>query len=166
LASVFLTIGCHQPTGEERARAEVERIGGDVLRDGQMPGTPVVKVLLSGSRVTDGELSVLANFPQLRFLDLRKTAITNRGLIHLERLTKLQQLYLDSTLINDAGLSHLEGLTELRKLSLSETRITDLGLGFLKGLPNLEDVNLRETKVSREDVERLQKVFPKAVIRH
>lgn len=167
LMLLFGTVGCHQPTGEERARAEIERVGGEVRRDGQLPGTPVVTVLLSRTRVIDGELSLLANFPQLRTLDLRGTRISDKGLTHLERLTTLQHLYLDSTPITDAGLSHLEGLKELRKLSLRDTSITDFGLGFLKGLTNLEEVNLKENKdgkVTQKGVESLRSSLPNAAI--
>lgn len=167
LTLLFAAVGCHQPTAEERARAEIERLGGEVRRDGQLPGTPVVTVLLSRTRVIDGELPLLASFPQLRTLDLRGTRISDKGLAHLERLTTLQQLYLDAMPITDAGLTHLEGLKELRRLSLRGTQITDLGLGFLTGLTNLEEVNLKEIKdgkVTRQGVERLRKVLPKTAI--
>lgn len=167
LMLMFVTVGCHQPTAEERARAEIERLGGEVRRDGQMPGTPVVSVILTKTRVIDGELSMLANFPQLRTLDLRGTRITDKGLAHLERLTNLQQLYLDSTPITDLGLGRLKDLKELRELSLKDTSISDLGLAFLPGLTNLEKVNLKEIKdkqVTRQGVERLRDALPKAVI--
>lgn len=165
LALILLTTGCHQKTGEERAIAEVERLGGKVRKDGRLPGTPVTAVQLAEGRVTDAELQVVKSFPQLRNLDLRRTQVTDKGLAHLERLTKLQELYLDSTRLTDAGLGRLEGLKELRKLSLNDTEITDLGLGFLKELTNLEELSLRQTKVSEKGAQRLRESLPKADIR-
>ncbi|HEY1343150.1 MAG TPA: hypothetical protein VGF59_37085 [Bryobacteraceae bacterium] len=165
LALILLTTGCHQQTGEERAIAEVERLGGKVRKDGQLPGTPVTRVQLTEGRVTDAELQVVKSFPQLRSLDLRRTPVTDKGMVHLERLTKLQELYLDSTRITDAGLGRLEGLKELRKLTLSDTEVSDLGLGFLNGLNDLEELSLTRTKVTEKGVQRLRESLPKVDIR-
>jgi hypothetical protein len=154
--------GCQQQTAEEQAAADIERLGGSVRKDGQLPGMPVITVSLVQSRVSDGELTVLKRFPQLRNLDLRNTKITDKGLEHLEGLTKLQELRLDWTPITDDGLIHLEDLKELRKLSLNNTRIGDTGLVSLQKLTNLEQVSLRGTQVTQKYVERLREALPKA----
>jgi Leucine-rich repeat (LRR) protein len=145
LVLVSLIAGCQQKTPEERAIAEVERLEGDVKKDGRLPGMPVIAVILTRSRVTDGELQVVKSFPQLRSLDLRETRISDGGLDHLKNLKKLQELYLDRTQITDKGLARLEGLKELRKLSLNNTSISDFGLESLKGLKKLEELSIRET---------------------
>lgn len=165
LVFVFsLLAGCHQPTAEERAVAEVERLGGEVRRDGKVPGMPVTAVNLAEGRVTDGQLEVVKRFPQLRSLDLRKTPITDKGLVHLEKLTKLEELRLDSTPITDSGLSHLEGLKELRKVTLNDTQVGDIGLGFLENLPKLEQISVKMTNVTEKRAELLRKTKRKLEI--
>jgi Leucine-rich repeat (LRR) protein len=166
LVLVSLIAGCHQPTREEQAIAEVERLGGDVKKDGRVAGMPVTSVNLAGSKVTDGELQVVKRFPQLQSLDLRETRISDRGLEHLEKMTKLQELYLDRTPITDLGLAHLQGLKELRKLTLTDTRISDFGLESLKGLTKLAEVSLKETKVSEKAADRLREQLPDVKVIH
>lgn len=162
--SLSLIVGCHQTTAEERAIEEVERLGGEVRRDGQIPGRPVTTVNLAQSKVTDGELQVVKRFPQLRILDLNRTRITDRGLEHLERMTNLRELRLDFTLITDAGLVRLEGLKELRKLSLNDTKVGGLGLFSLKSLSNLEQVSLKGSLATAKDMDHLREALPKAAI--
>ena len=71
-------------------------------------------------------------------------------------LTKLRELGLRRTNVTDAGLINLRMLTNLRVLDLRETRITDSGLMHLKGLTSLQRLCLGGTKVSNAGAQELQ----------
>jgi hypothetical protein len=163
LLVLSLLCGC-QKSAQEKAIDEVIRLGGNVTKDGQLPGMPVITVVLAQSKVTDGELQVVKSFPELRTLDLRQTVISDNGLVHLLELTNLQNLYLDSTLITDRGLERLRVLKGLRKLTLGSTEITDVGAAFLKEFPHLTEVSLKDTQVSDDVIAALHKARPDAWI--
>ena len=60
-------------------------------------------------------------------------------MVHLKGLTNLQSLDLRKTKITDAGLVHLKGLNKLQWLYLMGTKVTDAGVSDLKkSLPNCE----------------------------
>ena len=85
--------------------------------------------------------------------------INDEHLALLEPLApQLAWLYLNKTNITDAGLKHLSGLTQLRRLHLANTAITDAGVKQLAGLENLETLNIYGTKVSTGVLETLAKL--------
>jgi hypothetical protein len=91
----------------------------------------------------------LSRFTNLRFLTLVRSGISDKGLVHLERMTKLSILQISGNqAISDAGLAHLSGLTKLRYVDLSDTNVTDVGLAQLSKLPNVSYLDLSRTKVS------------------
>jgi Leucine-rich repeat (LRR) protein len=105
-----------QDTPEDKAVALVHKLEGQIERDENAPGRPVVKVYLR--HVTDAELKKLA------------------------ALTKLQELGLRSTQVTDAGLKALAPLKNLHTLDLSNTKVTDAGLKELAPLKNLHTLKL------------------------
>ena len=58
----------------------VEKLGGKVVRVGEMPGETVVAVDLSGVKITDRDLKELAALKDLKLLDLSRTEVTDAGL--------------------------------------------------------------------------------------
>jgi len=84
------------------ALAMIKRLGGTV------DGTPVTKVDLHKSAVTDKDLALLAAFPKLRKLNLSDTRVTDAGLKHLEKLTELRVLLISKTGVTPEGLAHLQ----------------------------------------------------------
>lgn len=124
--------GCGGPSGPEaQAEAAVLKLGGNVRHD----GGHVVKVDLSTSRATDGDLAILT------------------GLTHLDRL------YLPSR-ITDMGLVHLAGMTNLTKLDLQNTQVTDAGLTQLKALPALNKLYVHGSKATEQGMVALEKDRP------
>jgi hypothetical protein len=165
LLLVSLAFGCQQ-SSDERAIAEVIRMGGEVKKDGTQPGLPVTEVKLYKSKVTDGELKVVKSFPHLRTLDLRHTMISDRGLTNLTGLNELENLLMDSTNVTDDGLIQLKGMKTLKKVTLDDTDVSDRGLVSLEDLPNLSDLSLRETQVTRDAVRRFKEAHGKVWINH
>jgi len=89
------------------------------------------------SHVTDRGLAHLKKLPKLERLSVpRKT--TNGGLAHIARVPTLQALYIKANQITDKGLVHIEALQELRELELGGGAISDAGLAHLTQLPKLD----------------------------
>src|SRR5436305_143241 len=119
---------------EDSAVKTIEALCGDVRRDSDRPGKPVIGVNLASRHVTDADLRVLKEFKSLRSLVLNAASVTNAGLAELKGLTTLEVLYLGSTKITDAGLKELKGLKSLKRLSLIDTTISDTGIQDLTRL--------------------------------
>jgi hypothetical protein len=148
---VFWSMACTPDTrtAQERARAEVQQLGGHITVDEKSPGKPVVKVFwFRAPRVTDAALVYLREFTELRELDLLGTAITDAGLEQLQALTNLRVLCLYKTPVTDAGLAHLSRLTQLQQLDLGFTRVSNSGLAYLQGMVGLEVLDLSGTTVT------------------
>ena len=100
---------------------------------------------LSGSNITDDDLSLLNDLPGLKQLNLSGcNNLTDAGLAHLQHLTSLQQLDLSRcSNLTDAGVAHLQRLTSLQQLNLSRCyNLTDAGLAHLQHLTSLQQLDL------------------------
>src|SRR5262249_52012713 len=89
---------------EKDAITVIERLGGNIRRDEDKPGRPVVEVDLLIRAVTDNDLPLLSALPDLESLNLGITPVTDAGFKHLGRLPKLRRLVLFGTRITDGGL--------------------------------------------------------------
>jgi hypothetical protein len=116
---------------------------------------------LHDTGVTDAGLAPIEGIAALVSLDLRSTWVTDAGLAHLRGLSNLKQLYLDRTKVSDAGLAHLSYLTNLRLSSIGYTEVSDAGLVHLKGLLNLKDLWLPQSGVTDAGV---KQALPKVSI--
>lgn len=120
---------------------------------------------LAGDKIADPQVASLVPLaPQVFWLNLAGTKITDNGLAVVELLQNLRKLHLEKTQITDTGISHLKGLTNLRYLNLYSTGISDAGIAQLSGLKNLKELYLWETKVTPAGVEQLQKTIPDLMI--
>jgi Leucine-rich repeat (LRR) protein len=155
---------CAQDDAEEKAAAEILKIGGKVERDSKEPAKPVISVNLSLTQVNDDALTQLEHFPKLKRLALNNTPITDAGLAHLKELKELQKIYMVDTKITDAGLDTLKEIKSLQLLSLVGTQITDAGLEKLKDLKDLQMLFVFGTKVTDEGAKKLQESLPKLKI--
>ncbi|HEV2392958.1 MAG TPA: c-type cytochrome domain-containing protein [Verrucomicrobiae bacterium] len=123
---------------------------------------------VAGTSFGDAQLARLAPLgPNLRWLDLGGTAVTDAGLAQLETMPNLSRLHLERTAITDKALAHVSSLANLEYLNLYATAVTDAGLRGLEQMPRLKQVYLWETKVTstgateftaaRTDTEQLDK---------
>ena len=71
------------------ALRRVEALGGTFERDRTTDVKPVTKVDLGFTKITDDDLRHLAELKSLRFLNLRSTAISDKGLAYLQGLDGL-----------------------------------------------------------------------------
>lgn len=104
---------------------------------------------IAGQRFGDAELSKLAALgPNLRWLDLGGTAVTDTGLTNLAQFPNLVRLHLERTGVSDAGLSAILPLAHLEYLNLHSTPITDEGVTQLGKAQKLRQLYVWQTKVT------------------
>jgi uncharacterized membrane protein/YHS domain-containing protein len=104
---------------------------------------------VAGTNFGDPDLSRLAPLaPNLRWLDLGGTRVTDAGLAALTTMRNLKRLHLERTAITDAGLKPLAELPELQYLNLYGTAVTDAGLEQLQTAPKLKQIYLWQTQVT------------------
>ena len=82
----------------------------------------------AASQIEDDDLVFLKDAPEVEYLDLRDTAITDAGLDSLTNLKKLQGINLSDTTITDVGLQILAKMEQLRVLDVSRTNVTTDGV--------------------------------------
>ncbi len=119
---------------------------------------------LAHTRITDEALSELSRVPKLRGLCLERTRVGDAALRRLAKLKNLDSLHLDGTNITDDGLQCLAELRSLRVLGLRDTAVGDAGLEWLGLLDSLETLDLRNTRVSEGGVNRLKSKLPGVII--
>jgi hypothetical protein len=74
----------------------------------------IVDAELARTKVTDRGMQALANFSNLRFLDLSNTAVTSAGVNELMKLEKLQSLNLTQTKVASNGMAELQAKPGLK----------------------------------------------------
>ncbi len=139
-------------------------LGGTAIRDAQ---GRVTGVNLRGTWVADADLRRLTELPDLNYLDLSLTHITDQGMLEIKNLRgiaelnlyyaeyvtdeglaaikdwkKLRRLNLHGTKVGDTGLEHISGITPLESLNVGSTLMTDVGLERLTMLPNLKELTM------------------------
>lgn len=117
----------------------------------------IERLFLSQSGITDEQLGRL-RLPNLKYLDLSDTPITDRGLEQLWSLKKLEYLDLARTAVTGAGLKTLVTLTNLKSVTLDQTAVDDAGMAFLAKLPKLDSLSLYRTGVGDTGLARLRTV--------
>ncbi len=97
---------------------------------------------------------------QIKWIDLARTQVTDKGLAHLSGMTALTRLHLENTAVGDAGLDALKGLGQLEYLNLYGTQVTDAGLEKLSGLKNLKKLFVWQSKVTDAGATKLAAAIP------
>ncbi len=95
----------------------------------------------------------LKHFVNLRSLDLRYSAVNDKGMESLKFLTKLERLILRDNNISDKGIANIAGLTNLRELDLYGLPLTDNGVQQLAGLKDLRNLNLLGAQLTDSSVD-------------
>ena len=132
-----------------RAAKKINSLGGTVERRDTQNGSPVTDITLIDSQtVQDKDLEFLKLFPDLTFLALGWTNVTNEGLKQVPQCIKLQVLGLINTKVDDAGMKEVAKLKHLNRLLLSMTSITDEGIANLGRLPELQSIMLAGTAIT------------------
>ena len=104
------------------------------------------------------ELKPIAS--QIKWMDLARTQVTDKGLAHVAGMANLSRLHLENTAVTDAGLDSLKGLANLEYLNLYGTQISDAGLAKLSELKNLKKIFVWQSKVTDAGAAKLAAAIP------
>jgi Leucine-rich repeat (LRR) protein len=117
------------------------------------------ELALGFSALSDAQLERL-QAPDLRWLQLTKTRVTDAGLQHVAlHHRRLEELYLDQTRVSDAGVVPLlQANPQLESLDLAGTQITDASVLACQDLQRLEALWLTGTAVTDACVPQLLKL--------
>ncbi len=120
---------------------------------------------LASKSIGDNEMKLLQPLaPQLVWLKLGNTAVSDNAMTAIGELPVLIKLSLDNTQITDKGMFALQALSKLQYLNVVGTKVTAAGLLLLKQLPELQTIYLYKTGVNAADWPSLKQAFPKAVL--
>jgi Leucine-rich repeat (LRR) protein len=125
----------------------IERADDDILeRLHRLPN--LVTVQLLNTAVTDRGVKNIEKISQLRRLTLFRTKISDSQLRHLKAISTLYTLQIVRTNINGSGLEHIWAMPSLRKLYLDGTSTNDDALRHVGRMSRLEYLSLSETKIT------------------
>src|SRR5690606_31221816 len=93
---------------------------------------------------------------QIISVDLNKLPVTDNDLKIIAQFSNLRELNLNFTDITGAGLKELVGLKHLKNLSLSGTNVDDKDLQEITDLQNLSQVTVWNTNLKETGIEQLQ----------
>jgi Leucine-rich repeat (LRR) protein len=115
-------------------------------------------VNLAGNKMLE-DISMLANFKNLKFLDLSHTNVTN--LSPLKNLENLEELHL-SHIPNLVWVGQLKNLNNLKVLRLTQSGMNEQRscLHELKDLKQLQRLDISQTNLSADYVNYLRKILP------
>ncbi|MEZ6069788.1 MAG: hypothetical protein R3C10_05805 [Pirellulales bacterium] len=106
IAATLLCIGCRDMSGHDSAQAareawtRIESLGGHGVWDNDM-----VVVSLKNTGISDDDLALFKDLPQVQILDISSNAVTDEALTHLEGLNSLESLIVVDTRITNAALA-------------------------------------------------------------
>lgn len=92
---------------------------------GEHAFTEISEVYWEGAPITDADLQLLTELPQIRELDISGTKVTDMGVKHILRLKYLTVLDLSYTHITIDGVRQLSTCSNLRVLDLSGIQINN-----------------------------------------
>ena len=126
---------------------------GTIIRDssGKITG-----VDFRSSWVTDTDLRELLKLPDLSFLDLSLTRITDQGMLEIKNLPGIVELNLYfAEYVTDEGLSVIKNWKKLKRLNIHGTKISDTTFEHISGITTLESVNAGSASVTDVGIERM-----------
>lgn len=159
------------------------RLDGTPITDAALavsPGTKLVELYVSHTRVGDAGMAILDRLPRLIGLGLGETTIGDATIARVATLIELrtlvlsktrtgplgalgalhhlERLYLNDTHLGDADVADFAKLTKLRVLHLDTTNVSNESYDVLRGFARLEELTIGDTQVEA-DVVTLE--FPK-----
>jgi hypothetical protein len=118
---------------------------------GQHEGN-IAELCLVATDVTDEDMVAVAALPQLRWLDIRLTSVTDSGIRSLRSCDSLVQLDLDESIVTDDVVDAISAITSLQRVSLRLTRLSDEGLVQLAGIRHLRQIDVSGALVHRSTI--------------
>jgi internalin A len=150
LACAGLAFGAGMKAGDTQW---ITDLGGSAIRDAQ---GRIAGVNLRGTWVGDTDLRRLNELPDLTYLDLSLTHITDQGMSEIKNLPNINELSLYfAEYVTDEGISAIKDWKKLKRLNLHGTKTGDTGLEHISGISALESLNVGSTLMTDVGLERL-----------
>ncbi|MBT4868464.1 MAG: hypothetical protein HON53_25430 [Planctomycetaceae bacterium] len=111
---------------------------------------------LEDSQVTDAGLIHIAELKNLKYIYFGHSRVKGPGLVHLKQLKNLYHLSLRYMPVEDQWLRHVGEMSQIQSLGLDDTPVTDDSLLLLEKMTNLKALWLDRSKVSSEGLARLK----------
>jgi hypothetical protein len=119
-----------------------------------------VNASYKGKSFNDESIKLLQPIaPQLLWLNVARTAITDKATESLTNFSLLERLHAENTQLTDAATPNISKLANLKYLNLYGTAISDASIENLRKLTKLEKIFLWQTKVTSKGAESLRKNF-------
>jgi Leucine Rich repeat len=143
----------------------------------------VTGVDLRSTWVTDSDLRKLLALPDLSYLNLSLTHITDQGMTEIKSLSgivdldlyfaeyvtdegvaaikdwkKLKRLNLHGTKASDTALEHIAGISTLESLNVGSMMLTDVGLERLTILPHLKELTMGGNELGDAGLQALRQI--------
>jgi Planctomycete cytochrome C/Leucine Rich repeat len=120
-----------------------------------------LSVINAADKFGDKELALLEPIaPQVVWVDLARSQVTDAGLDTLTKMTGLERLHLENTKVTDAGIAKLGALASLEYLNLYGTKTTDAGIAKLEGAKGLKKLYVWQTGVTQNGAKALEGKIP------
>ena len=140
---------------------EVQNLGVNVVTIAQNSHLIDVRSIINKDQWTDSKTEALLKLKnQIYILDLSNTAITNKSLLAIGKLTALQNLMLHDTKLTDENIVALKNLKNLQYLNIFNTQISDKAIETLSSLKSLKKIYVWQSKISPAGMEILKKKLP------
>lgn len=107
--------------------------------------TGLLRLDLDDSKISDQQISLLADIPNLEGLKLSRTDM--KTLSGMARIKNLRQIELRDTKIQNSALKNLVNLKHLNRVYLSHDEIGDEGLEILSTVPELAELDVSHTQI-------------------
>ena len=139
------------PAGD--AAETLRGLGGIVMPISQADDRMEVALHLASGTVDDAVIDAVVKVPNLAWLNLAGTKVTDAGVAKLAGAETLERLHLERTEVTDASAAALAKLPKLTYLNLYGTKLTDAGLAELRKSPSLRKLFVWQTAVTQAAVE-------------
>ncbi|MAE77816.1 MAG: hypothetical protein CMJ85_13215 [Planctomycetes bacterium] len=147
------------------ALAALRKRGATAVRVSARSNAVYVNFSLLAKGAKDADVRAMRGLePQLVWLNLGRTAITDEGVAELARYKELRRLHLEKTAVTDGALAHLAGLEHLEYLNVYGTAVSDRGIGALAPLKGLQKLYVWQSKVTAKGAAVLKKQLPQLVV--
>lgn len=148
------------PPADAKALSDLKDLGILTMPVAQDTNALYVNASYVGEQFGDEQAKKLVGVsPQLFWLNLARTKVTNAGLAEVAKCAQVTRLHLENTSVSDDGLAHVAKLVNLEYLNLYGTKVSDKGIAHLKKLKKLKKIFLWQTEVTKAGAADLRSAF-------
>ena len=166
-ASIFNTIETDEYTFKPADESKIKALKNNYRLVAQLAeGSPALGVtFFSAAQFKAEQLKELLPVKgQIVLLNLNKMPVSDNDLATIAQFTNLRKLNLSFTNIKGTNIASLNSLKELKQLSVSGTGVTAAGLAALSSLPKLTELYIWNTPAQSENITALQKQFKNTLL--